>query len=1052
MTCSAASTLQPQATPSLLPVQLPTSQGAWQRVRTAFQQLLQMVQGAAGATGVNVVPQQYALVAGATLPPIASLSNCAVAIDTGTVLFGSGSYKISITGSPATIEFSADTAWPLSAGWQWIVSFFQQASAAFAGAITITTPKGTYTTDFTTTLTAEGFERLFDTLNLGADTSTSFGLSFTFTGGTGQTVWLDGLMMEPYFNVAMQPSPFISTSGALTVDNQPDGFTFVRLLGSHAAGNVAYNFRGVWTSGGSYVTADEVVYGPAYWVALAPSTNSAPSPSNANWQVVGSYSAFEGAWSNATAYPVGAEVTYGGNFWVCVTANTNSAPSVSNANWQIAGPTSLDDVADGATYARTLGGYLQSGRPYTYQGAYAGATAYHPGDEVSSGGNYYLCTAATTGHAPPNATYWQLLGPTTVDAVPDGATYVRLLGTNASGNVAYNYKGIWSSATAYVIGDEVVYGSTYWLAIAASTNSAPSGTNANWQAVGTYGAFEGAWSAATAYTPGAEVTYGGNFWICVAANTNSAPTTSNANWQIAGPVSLDDVADGSAYVRLLASNASGNVAYNYKGVWSSATAYVIGDEVLYGASYWLAIAASTNSAPSTSNASWQVVGSYSGFLGAWSSLTTYAIGGEVTYGGNFWIAVAQNSNSAPSTSNANWQIAGPVSLDSIADGSTYSRTLAAWVANGVPYNFQGAYSGATAYVKGAEVSSGGNYWLAIANTTGNAPPNAAYWQLLGPTSLDDVADGATYSRVLAAYVSVGVPYNYQGAWSAATAYAKGAEVSSGGNYYLAIAASTNQAPPNATYWQLLGPTTLDDVANGATYARTLAAYVAAGVPYTFSGAWSSATAYGIGVEVTYAGNYWVSVAANTNSAPSTSNANWQLLGPTSLDDLPDGSSRAALGSSGVTGGQVNTSGIVSNAITGYAITEDPNGSTLSSFNANGTYQETLESVANTTAGGWVEVTAAYYATIQPPNGAGVTMSVAFTLYRDGAQVGSASFSMSGGQASDSTNFVYLSLVDTPAAGSHTYTAHATVTITNYTSGAGVLKWGTAVIKMREFKR
>jgi hypothetical protein len=359
MSCSSASTLKAQATIPVMPNIPGLSAAGNQALKIWAQNVIQQVQGAAGATGVNVIPQQYALLTGATLPPIAATSNCTVSLDATKPLFGQASYKIAITGSPATIEFSADSAWPLHPGWQWIVSFFQAASAAIAGVLTITTPAGTYSTDFTTGLTSAGLARLFDTLNLGADSSSTFGLSFTFTGGSGQDVWLNGLMMEPYFNVAMQPSPFISTSSALTLDNQPDGFTYVRLASTHASNNVAYNYKGVWSSSTAYVQGDEVVYGSTYWLCLTGNTNNAPP--SADWQAVGTYGAFEGAWSSTTAYSPGAEVTYGGNFWICVTANTNSAPTVTNSNWQVAGPTNLDAIADGTIYARTLAAGLTSG-------------------------------------------------------------------------------------------------------------------------------------------------------------------------------------------------------------------------------------------------------------------------------------------------------------------------------------------------------------------------------------------------------------------------------------------------------------------------------------------------------------------------------------------------------------------------------------------------------------------------------------------------------------------------------------------------------------------
>jgi hypothetical protein len=50
----------------------------------------------------------------------------------------------------------------------------------------------------------------------------------------------------------------------------------------------------------------------------------------------------------------------------------------------------------------TAGGTVLQGSP----AAYNGATAYTVGDLVSSGGVNYYCIAATTGNAPPNATYW----------------------------------------------------------------------------------------------------------------------------------------------------------------------------------------------------------------------------------------------------------------------------------------------------------------------------------------------------------------------------------------------------------------------------------------------------------------------------------------------------------------------------------------------------------------------------------------------------------------------------------------------------------------------
>lgn len=46
---------------------------------------------------------------------------------------------------------------------------------------------------------------------------------------------------------------------------------------------------------------------------------------------------------------------------------------------------------------------------FKWQGTYNGATAYVVDDVVYSAGSSYICIAATTGNAPPNASYWELL-------------------------------------------------------------------------------------------------------------------------------------------------------------------------------------------------------------------------------------------------------------------------------------------------------------------------------------------------------------------------------------------------------------------------------------------------------------------------------------------------------------------------------------------------------------------------------------------------------------------------------------------------------------------
>jgi hypothetical protein len=71
----------------------------------------------------------------------------------------------------------------------------------------------------------------------------------------------------------------------------------------------------------------------------------------------------------------------------------------------------------GAGYFRwhTNGATLLAGSP----AAYNGATAYAIGDLCSSGGVSYYCIAATTGNAPPNASYWYALPATGEYEIPN---------------------------------------------------------------------------------------------------------------------------------------------------------------------------------------------------------------------------------------------------------------------------------------------------------------------------------------------------------------------------------------------------------------------------------------------------------------------------------------------------------------------------------------------------------------------------------------------------------------------------------------------------------
>ena len=97
-----------------------------------------------------------------------------------------------------------------------------------------------------------------------------------------------------------------------------------------------------------------------------------------------------------------------------------------------------------------------------------------------------------------------------------------------------------------------------------------------------------------------------------------------------------------------------------RGTWTSSTKYNQNDAVSDANSFWLALSAipadTPNSEPSITNASWQLLAAGIDNRGAWSAApTSYNINDAVSDDGSFWLALAANSDSEPASGNTNWQ-------------------------------------------------------------------------------------------------------------------------------------------------------------------------------------------------------------------------------------------------------------------------------------------------------------------------------------------------------------------------------------------------------------
>lgn len=91
--------------------------------------------------------------------------------------------------------------------------------------------------------------------------------------------------------------------------------------------------KGAWSSATAYNRNDAVFDAGSYWLATAPNTNSEPSSTNTNWQILAAGINVRGVWRSTLNYHPNDAVTDAGSFWLALVGNTNSEPSPSNLIW-----------------------------------------------------------------------------------------------------------------------------------------------------------------------------------------------------------------------------------------------------------------------------------------------------------------------------------------------------------------------------------------------------------------------------------------------------------------------------------------------------------------------------------------------------------------------------------------------------------------------------------------------------------------------------------------------------------------------------------------------
>ena len=301
--------------------------------------------------------------------------------------------------------------------------------------------------------------------------------------------------------------------------------------------------------------------------------------------------------------------------------------------------------------------------------------------------------------------------------------------------------------------------------------------------------WKGAWTASTIYYKDDVVSAGGLSYICINGHTSAASFALDAaswqqmsggtewkgTWTAATNFIVGDLIqlDANLYRCNTAHTSQADLnsdlakwdlyspGLKWKGDWTQPTLYRINDLVKYGADVYICKTRHTSSSTFAA-VNFDIFTLGLQWEDAWSSATTYQIGDITTYGGYVYVSKTINSNKTPSTNTNDWSV--------LTTG----------------YNNQGTWSNSTAYKTGDVTQFGGWTYVAAQDNTNQRP-------YIGTTGIN-----TTY------WTLVVKGFNHTGAYSNSTEYYPGDVVLVTSSTYVAKAVTLGNTPPNGTFWQIIG--------------------------------------------------------------------------------------------------------------------------------------------------------------------------------------------------------------------------------------------------------
>ena len=531
-------------------------------------------------------------------------------------------------------------------------------------------------------------------------------------------------------------------------------------------GRIRFVWKGAWASGTTYYKDDIVRHGGrTYYCAVGhTSTTLFTTDEATKWNLFSDGQSWQGDWVAGTYYKQNDIVKYGGYLYVANTAHTA----------EVDGGTAGKLETDQAKWDLFAEGF-------DWKNVWTVATTYKINDLVKYGGTVYLCTTPHTS----SGTF-----ATDIDGLEaDQAKWDTF-------SKGIDWKTDWIVSTKYRINDTVRYGGQLYICneghlSAATTAEGLEVDQYKWDYAHKGIEYKSVHATATRYKVNDVVKYGGGLWIATRHHTSGGTDLASDNAvtgvvATVGSISAADATRTAGTYKDIQGSSSGsgtgqrfNITIDGTGaatvtVTFGGSGHSASDTITVTNGFIGGTGASLtfNVATITQTTNWSQFVPGLEFEDSWASSTTYQAGDFVTYGGYSYIAKTNHSNVVPYGNASTWDlfttgfslkgdyatataavngttssstalvvdgnvgtiaqgmvvtgtgISGVVTVTTVTDQNNLVLSSAQSLTNDVALSFN------TSYRTGDVVRVGGYTYLAIADTTGNRPPNASYWEKL----------------------------------------------------------------------------------------------------------------------------------------------------------------------------------------------------------------------------------------------------------------------------------------------------------------------------------